>query len=109
MQISDNFGKKIRTNHKSSQNVRKRPKSAKICEKWQKVGHFGVHRPKLVHGMTKLAHGVTKTNFANFPLTLLKSLDNVFLWVKNTLKVDKMTENCLRNAFSLYFINIFRI
>ena len=58
------------------QNLRKFVKSDK------KLGHFGAYRPKLVHGMTKLARGVTKNIFANFALTLLKSLVHGFLWVK---------------------------
>ena len=56
-----------------SENVRNLRKFVKSDKK---LGHFGAHRPKLVHGMTKLAHGVTKNFFANFPLTLLKSLDH---------------------------------
>ena len=58
-----------------SENVRKLQKFVKNDKK---VGNFGAHRPKLVHGMTKLAHGVTKNFYENFPLTLLKSLDNGF-------------------------------
>ena len=73
-----------------SENLQNRQKFVKSDKK---LGHFGAHRPKLVHGMTKLPHGVTKNFFANFPLTLLKSLDHGFFMGKKHYKFVKMIEN----------------